>query len=203
MADPLLVTGLGHGLRLTRHADRARLRPMPRFVCAFALVFALPSIAQAEGEGSTLAVPVGLVGSYGLEESYRIGVGLRGGVRAQPLYFGLSVVNHFGESDANVLYGGPEVGLAARLPLVVAMATSSVGMLRVSGGGADDTEIFLGPGVSLVSAPSSPLAPFFVGVDARYIWLPGADDGSSAAFSLWVGMEFGGAGEPAPVPWPN
>ncbi len=176
---------------------------MPRFACAFALAFALPSLAHAQTEGSAFAVPVGVVGSYGLEESYRIGVGLRGGVRAQSFYFGLAVVNHFGESDANVLYGGPEVGLAARLPLVVGMATSSVGMLRASGGGADETEVFVGPGVSLVSAPSSPLAPFFVGVDARYIWVPGAEGGSSTALSLWIGIELGGAEEPAPVPRPN
>lgn len=180
---------------------------MPRSIWAFVGVFALPALASAQpgdlaqstgprqtadSGGSELAFPVGVLGSYGLEEAYGIGVGLRGGVRRTPFYVGLSFVNHFGEREENVLYAGPEVGLSARVPLVVAFVTSSAGVLRANSGGEDQTEIFIGPGASLVSAPSSPLAPGFVGVDARYIWVPGTDGGNSSVFSLWLGMEFGG-----------
>jgi hypothetical protein len=148
--------------------------------------------ASAAGAEPEVSFPVGITGGYGWSPDFRLGLGVRGGVRSRWFYAGLKLDKHLGSDDRSVALAGPELGVASRLPIVVALATLNGGVALLQAE-QRETGVFVAPGASLITAPSSPLQPWFLGVDARYVWLPDSRFESGAVLLGWIGIELGAA----------
>lgn len=167
---------------------------------------------KADSSSSASTVSLAVLGSYGFSEALSPGVGLRGGVHLDgviPLYVGglgefffgtQSVTNNFGKKTTTTrrfMYFGAEAGIdveATKELLLRPMFGLGLGFdtnktLSESSGDTGDTSLHpvLTPGiVGLYSLGST----FFIGLDFRYLIIPGASATSGPVISATLGLKF-------------
>ncbi len=146
---------------------------------------------------------VGLLGGYGLEDPYRVGVGATAGVLESGIYAGGVLVRHFGTSSTRILttettttdqsawiFGGelgiplPVEPVEVRLSVVVGITRFRANTVREPADGSTPTEETNKATKGLVSPRASALVPlpgFKVG--AEIALLIGGDPGFSETFS--------------------
>jgi hypothetical protein len=165
----------------------------------------------SDGPPSTTKVSFALLGSYGMTDPLRPGVGLRGGVHIEgllPFYFGgvaqyffgtRSETKNFGEVSTRTLrfmYFGAEGGVDVEastdvllrpfLGLGIGLNTDRNCPATSPCAGGTKVHATLTPGIVGVYQMGS----FFLGVDFRYLIVPGVSVTSGAVASATFGLSF-------------
>ncbi len=160
------------------------------------------TVAPSAAATQQMDLEVGLLGGYGLEDPYRIGVGVTGGVMVSGIYAGGFLVRHFGSSstrilttettttDQNAWLLGAEVGypvvtqpLEVRLGINVGIFRFREETLREPAAGGTPTENTSKKTTTMLSPKVSamvPLTGFKIG--AEIVFLNGGDPGFSEAY---------------------